>query len=301
MTYRLWQTVKYPYTVHPLYIRLDAAQSSPRFAQNPKHNQLSYGEWATIFFAMTFFGVFTIGSAVLAALLITMPVVFASIGTFCGILLLLHASNMIGRQVRTGRSDLFRLTRLGLPGMMWAICSFTFHRRGFLRNLREKIHNIYLTLMLFLTIPTLFMLMLYMMSALGGTNREINSEVTESLIAAYSILIIADLDLMQSMYIAAFLSMIVPTFSADRAESRGLAIGAYLATQSLVFAGFGLIVLVILPAFDVPSALFTTTSPSFTHVGLFLLMREVVLFGLWRLLLRRIDSTPVEFRQITGL
>lgn len=301
-TFRLWSALHRPYVAHPLYRRLKHASATRNTVASRMRDYLPEDSaWGAILLLLSIIAMAIGGWRALIFLLFLIPLALISAGTFSGLLALLKTSGLINRQTEQGKDALMGVTPLGLPGMLWALCSFAYHQDSFLKSLRETVRGVYVFGFFILIVPAFFLSLFVFLDILIASRSSGYGELPQTLVGGFGLLFLAYADLVQSILVGCLMGMLAPTYTQRRVDSSGLAVGAFLAAQFLSYALIALIDLVILPQLAAQTAIIDDTGLFLLQISVFFIVREIVLRGLWRLLVHRIEATPTELRIVTGM
>lgn len=301
-TFRLWSALHRPYVAHPLYRHLTQQATTTKPLPGQLRDLLpDDSAWGSIILVLSLVAIAVGGYRVLLLLLFFIPLGLIAVGTFSGLLALWKTNSLVIRQTEQGKHELIAVTPAGLPGMMWALCSFAYHQGGLLRAVKETMRGVYIFGFFILIAPAFFLLIYTIMEVLTANSSSAYSELTQTLIASFSLLSLAYLDLVQSILVGSVLGMLIPTYTRNRIDSGGLALGAFFAVQFLAYALIALLDLVFLPQLAAQATVINGSLLIMLQVFVFFMVRETTLILLWRMLTRRIEATPAELYQITGM
>ena len=304
ITFRLWNALHRPYVSHPLYRRLNDLDESAHQRFRLRDILPEDSAWGSIFLILSIIAIALGGWRVLVILMLLIPLIFVSIGTICGALVLLRTSTLIARQTEQGKQVLMGVTPLGLPGMMWALCSVAYTKNRVATALKEAVNGIYFVGFVMMAIPTFFAVMFALVEVIlgtDGTNLAHTPFGLWGLVVLYAGLGAIYLDLVQSIALGSVIGMLIPTYTRTRLDSNGLAIGTYLAVQFISYAIIAFFDLFLLPNVAAQFAIVDSTLLALSQFVAFFAVRDFALRGIWHLLMHRLETTPSEFRQMTGI
>ena len=302
ITLFLWRTLQIPFDSNPLFRYVYSGRYSRYLFKAPT----ALLGWPTLGFdgilGKVFSG-FTMmlflcagGWLVIVPMVVILPLIMFFLGTLNGLAVSTGVSRIIARERQRGREHLFAVTPHGIIGANWAICTAVYHRSNFLGQFRFTINNMYYAIYIGIIVFSIFLIGHWVnLSNQGLATESARLNFFNSLILMV-IVIAFQFNYMQSIALGSLIGMIVPTYAESQSDARGLAMGLFLAIQVISYAMIILISFIILSElfelFVIEDALLL----SIGRLGVFIGIRELILWLMWRLLAKRLD---VDFGELS--
>ena len=289
ITWRLWRLLKHPPRSHPMFLRMNRTTASPL----PRHLNISV---MSVFVVMICFLSAVIPPFLPFALLL--PVIFAVFnGSLYGLVWSARVSRALVHEHEQGTFDILSIAPDGAFGTSWAISTGCIHRRGGFDSLRVFSLEEFCIAWTITLILSAGRWQQYMNSFEGNM-----ALFPVGVLITYSLLLIATFyfNNVQSVLLGTLLGMSVPIYVRNSLDAQIWSIGSYIGLQLATYLFTGFMIGLVLPAlFSMSIA--TEILLAFMGVGIFYLIREIVLTALWRLLLFKLNSQPSEIQQSLGL
>lgn len=256
MTRRLWLALRYPDEQHPLYAKLVVVRSAT----------VSWLLW--------------LGVVLFAPILLIPALPFTA--TAYGLVWTVHISQSLCQLRATGRYSVLSTTPNGELGISFAVCTgLMHHNRRFLRlhsgslwSARILVGFIFLSI-IFDSLPSI-----------GEAERPLAGVMVYLFVACGLII-----DHYQTVAICGLWSMLVPTFVDDAFSIRVIAPAGFLMIQVATYILIVVLSFSVLPAFlRVLQIALPIAARVPLQFVLFVAIRELMVFGLWRVLLHRLRT-----------
>jgi len=300
-----WQGLNTPYTRHPLFWRTIRQGGGTQFAgRNDQFNILF--EWIGIGYICLIIGVWLLMNVSASSLqreilnlllfLLTLPIwVVIGIGlrftvfngTVTGLLWAFHISSAIAQQRTFHTEEVLGVSPPGRLGTYWATCSGYLYRYGALHRYTHQRHN---TLILAL-----------IMGGLLVMTRPIDS--TESVVTAIAFIAAIYSETIHAVVMASLLGLVVPLYTHNTLDAQLLATGLFLLFQVFTVILTILTSLRIIPhlysALDFHGAIAEISIPILSLL-VFIVVRETIIIGLWRILKQQINIGTEDLRILSN-
>jgi len=283
MTFRFWRAILQPPATRLDFVgsaRMVSTRVGNRVIVRQRERKRGFtrsvpfvGCLGALILGVTFPGIFVLTFLIpfLAPLLLLLN------NTIFGLRWAIGISGAIAREHVNRSYDLLALAQDGHWGVSWRIASAHLHY-----NQRLERHD---------RRGRYFMLVVALLTILGALTIHPNT-------ALFGVTYIAILyiDLLQSTVLAVLLGILLPTFSQNPRDTRIMALGALLSIQVITYALTWVIVIFSAQLVrESPSGLAILIVALFA-VCTFYLIREAVIFALWRTLQRRLELPAHEMR-----
>ena len=271
-TLSLWRGLKNPPANHPLYQRIMAA---------PPQAMSWYSACAFL---------------MVAPLLLVPAMVFMSM--FYSLRWAVVTSGTIAKERELGRFDLIAMSPAGAFGTTWAITSAFIHRNHSLEQIQSRSSWIFRLVFatVFLASVGNFVESLVPFGTRGALLAIIPLVYLFTLAAALYV------DHLHSVAAGVLVGMLMPTYTQNRLDAGAGAFLMFLVVEIIiytftVFLGFSLLPTIFI-SLEVPSAAIALVLP-FLRLGIFYLIGEGVIYGLWRILVDRLNVSASEVESMT--
>jgi hypothetical protein len=273
ITWRLWQALKYPPSAHPIFQRMVSPYYDDVSWVLVAQNVLIQGQiwfWSLIF------------------VLDTRALIFMMLsGTFYGLIWSIIVSGTIAIEREYRMYDLLCLSPSGTLGISWAICTGCLHRnRTFEHVNSQEAWSIRIILFIPLVISANIIL-----------GRMLSSPGTITILWLAAFMVVFYLDHIQSIIFGSLFGLLAPHYAPNRFDSRLWACGGFLLVQGSTYLALLLMSGFILPALyriaDI-TGWYAEISLPILSVGVFYILREVMIRRLWRILTRQLNAAQTE-------
>lgn len=308
-TWQLWKVLQNPFFEHPIYQRfitssqLHNALTITDFFPIPKIF-LSSSLWGFVSgFALVLF--LCAGGWIVVVLALVIIPLIPTTGSLYGLFMAIRISGYIAREHEQRRYELNAVTPIGQTGVSWAICSAVYHRGKSISQLRDMVRGLYLVM--YMVVGLLLMIALLNLFLLDGVPLtpeqwfsviDRNDLIQNTLISG--ILVTAFfVDFVQSIITGSIIGMLTPTFTRNAINARGIALGLFLMIQFLLYAGVGILCLIILPVIAQSFYWQNAVLLSALQLATLYIAREITIQLLWWWLAYQLESDTRELNQAT--
>lgn len=282
LTWRLWQALRMPPTKNPLFRRM----------QIPKRASWLDRFWNAL--GGLLLVLFFLQPPIFVVTVILIPLIYPVVSsTSYGILWAIRTSAMVSIRRQEGSYDLIRIAPGGAWQAFWGVCAGCVHRNGDLDRLEVYTRRI-LTMLLTLAIFT------FIAGLLLPTER-LQSELITTSLVLFTVIGMTMLEFVQSPILSTLIGMTCAVYSRTTTDTRIGAFIGYLTVQILTY----LTSAVLLTSFIIPTIeladMSQVTGVLFGCLWLvtyFIAFREIMLFALWRLISRRLNTDVTEMRYL---
>jgi hypothetical protein len=290
LTWRLWRALCNPPYSHPLFQRTLTMQVIHSRAR--RFILLAVGYMAICTLATFIWPMLFSNSSIMVLILAALSNTIYSIAWAAGV------SSAIAKEQELETYDLLCLQPTGAFGVGWALCTGNLHRNSFFKALRFLMPVISISAIVSLVIALGISLFLALSQPGFG-----QTETTQLLVTIIYAIVLAVaflyIDYVQSAVMANLIGMITPTYVPNRLYARLWAVSGFLLLQMTVY------LLTIIVGFIILPVLFTTLTPDNVHISIllsvirllwFYVLREITIFALWNLLVRRFNASAGELK-----
>jgi hypothetical protein len=236
------------------------------------------------------------GVILVAPLLLIPAILFTS--AFYSLRWAVMISGIIARERENGMFDLIAVSPAGAFGTSWAICTSAIYRNRSLEQIQAPsswIVRLGFTLVILASLGN-FVEPLVPFDADGMLLTIIPLEYLSALAGALYI------DHLQSVALGAIVGMLIPTYTRSRMDAGGGAFLMFLLLQVTTYTLTLFVGFVALPLFlaglEVPAVTISLLLPV-VRVGIFFLIREAIIVGLWRVLVEQLNVAASEVESMT--
>lgn len=280
-TWLLWRALQSPPTKNPLYRQM-------QLAQHPSWLDRFWNGLMALLVLLLF-----VKPPVFILMILSIPILYPILSSTCyGVLFSLRTATMIFARRQQGSYDLIRIAPDGAWRSFWAVCAGSVHRNGDLDRLYHYLNRI-LTMLLTLGI------VLVVASVVVPTER-LQAEFWGMVIVLFTIMSLTVLELTQSSVLATLVGMVFAIVARTAVDSRLGALIGFLTIQLTTYLTASVLVISILyPRFvaaEMSSAIAMGIGCG-TLVAYVALLRELLIFTLWRLISRQLNTAQDEMRQ----
>lgn len=306
ITWRLWRFLSRPYTRHPMFrqllvrrsrrqpLRLNDVLLLPAFLVKSDLWGILGGVVMVLLFCSG-------GWLIIFPLVIVTPFLLLFSGTLYGVAVAVWTSADFAVEHEKRRVDVTAVTPAGMAGLLWAITSARQQGTGLLVQMRNIALGVCLGLLFVLAMVFAVGLLNWLATfgmtedypgQLRGSTRNL-----EQLTRVFLLICVLYVDFMQSAVLGTLVGFYTATYGLPRVNAGGLAFGVFLFVQLVSYALILTLVLVVAPnvLVGVPPLLGTLA-----QIGLFLLGRECLVFGLWHAVAHRLQADTTELRDTFG-
>lgn len=230
-------------------------------------------------------------------ILLVSPLLFIVFGgTVYGAIWAMNISSAITRERETGAHALLCATPYGVIGTHWAICAGYLHRGHALQRTRSEWTRV---------IRVLLIIVL-----LGGISVLVvpsPSSQRESIIIIVGLILLiftTYIDYVQSVIFSGITGMLTASFVHQRTDARFFSMSLFCLLQIFSYLLVWVGGFVLLPALYHKLMLtgwYAEVSLLFLRVALFYGIRELMITGIWRILIQRLDTDDAEFAALTQI
>lgn len=237
--------------------------------------------------------VLMVASAWLLALLLLALLVLTLMGSgvVYGGVAAVSLSRALARQRTSGRYDLVTLTPGGAMGLHRALTAHILQQNDLLSILRGVMQRVYLGGGILLTVIFIFSaaFLNYQMSRYAENAFQVH--VLPGVVGLYALLGAHGLDFARSVLVGILIGLLTPTLipgrGVNRSETQLYAAALYAGLQVVTVIGYLLLEMGI-------GVLFPEPARHVIRLLLVLLVQQASVYGLWRLLLHRLNVGPAE-------
>jgi hypothetical protein len=297
VTWKIWKALRYPLRWHPIFRRI---RTKPKQA-HPNRNFWSVIQIIVAIAMLAFIMRFPVPALITGlSLAIAIPVLLLSFnGTFLGLHWVVAISETLAQEYHDKRFDLLALTPYGALGVSWLIGTASIHRGDWLRLAYRILRRVLIIVLVLIGLASLLLIV----SALSSNNiamRDAQLRIFVDVLTITIWVLVLWLDHIQSIVIASLVGIVLPSYLSQLWSVRELARWVYLLLQMTVY-------LIIFAFYSLLYLLITTTSDDFLFRGFilgmitlvtFYLLREVIIGGLWRFVLWRFDTRPIDYQEL---
>ncbi|RMF79747.1 MAG: hypothetical protein D6737_10315 [Chloroflexi bacterium] len=297
LSWKLWQGLRNPQYLNPIFRRARYRKPSPAL---PPQAQLylkrgtqlilfiviliiAYSRPLALMYAVIALPMFPV------LLLLSLPVWFPLGNQIFCIVWTMRTGEIVARSHENGVYDLICLYPGGSFGANWALCNGALHRGSTF----DMLHGV-LTILVGIGTVALGMIIIVVISfTLFGSPLQGVATAVQLVVSGLIVLAAYYLDFAQSMVLSSIVGLLVPTVVPTRNDSRVGAAVIFITIQITIYALGILVALLLLPA------LFNRIGVSgeaigivltFLRLSFFIVLREIIIRGLWRMLTDRLNA-----------
>lgn len=282
-TWKIWRALHNPPALHPVFKRVVLL---PVATDNQQHVG-----WASL----TIHLVLGLGQYQPTVLLLLMPFILLFTGITYGIDCAIRVGNAIAKEHENDTFNLLSLSPSGALGASWAMCtSSLYHNRDF-----DRFHTIMRGT---ITIAIITVILIASMLIVGRSEQFTRASqptlpTVIHLVDLTVVMLALYFEYMQSAIVGSLIGMFVPTYTHNRVDTRVYTFGGFLLLQITTYFLTYLIGFVILPDLYQRLQIIgqeTEMSLSVLRLGVFFIIREIMITVLWRALVERLNARPSE-------
>ncbi len=282
-TWRLWRALQNPPSQHPIF------QRAVLLPDQVKTRRMT--SWAGIVVKL----VFGLGEYSPTLLPLLIPVILLFIGMTYGLDCAVRVGDAIAKEREQDTFNLLSLSPSGALGTSWVMCTSLLYRNWDFDRLRKVIR----ASLIIAGSVTFTIALLAMMLNSGLFNRFSPSSIT-TLVDFISLMIVMAalyIEFVQSTILGTLVGMFVPTYTQSRIDTSLYTFGVFALLQITTYLGSYFIGFVLLPSLYDQMGLsgeYARASLTLLRLGVFYLIRETIISGLWRVLIDRLNAYPSE-------
>jgi hypothetical protein len=272
LTWKLWRGLKAPPTHHPLFRRTLVAPLRPT-------------PWY-------------VGCSVIivAPFLLLPAILFTS--AFYSLRWAITVGSTIAREREAGMFELVSLSVDGGIGASWAICTAAIHRNQSLEQIQSPmswIVRLGFTLLLLSSLGNF-------VEPLVPRDADMSMQTLIPLLYLFTLSAALYMDHMQSVAMGSLIGMLMPSYTRSRVDAGIGSLIVFLLFQVITYVitlyiGFSLIPS-LLRSLEVASVTASISLP-ILRLGVFFVIREAIIHGLWRVLVERLNIAASEIVYVT--
>lgn len=296
ITWRIWRVLHYPLRQNEVF---KWAWREYETEYNTIEPQWNMPIRLLLAFLGISFGLILIPIVLVVALLslLTFPFLILGFnGTVLGAYWMFFITNKLSYHQRGERSQLLNATPRSTLGLSWIMATVCIHRGDMLRTAYRLVRSVTGILLGILAVG-----LVYIATHLAASSmRESQVILLVDLIALMAFVIAAWLDHVQSIVLAALVSILAPTYRMERLLIRLMAVSVYITLQMIFYAtviGF-LLMAQSTSTMIVNNLILQRLMVVLVTLLLFYAMRELLIIVLYRLMLLRYGVTNKEFQEI---
>jgi len=282
-TWKIWRALHNPPALHPVFQR--TVLRPP-----PLVNRRSLG-WAGLVVNL----VLGLGQYSPTILLALMPFILVFTGITYGIDCAIRVGSTIAKERENDTFNLLSLSPSGALGASWAICTSALYRnRDF-----DRLHNVVRgsVIITMITIAIIAAITLVIQSDKFSRVAEPTFLTVIHLVDLTAVILAVYIEYVQSAILGSLIGMFVPIYSQNRVDTSAYAIGGFLFLQiTTYFVAYFIGFLILTDLYDglYISGDYAEISLSILRLGVFFMVREVIITVLWRTLVERLNAQPSE-------
>lgn len=278
----LWRALNRPPSTHPVFQRTVVL---------PVYSEAQYLSWAGLMISL----IIGLSRYAPTLLFLLMPVILLVLGLTYGLDCALRVGSAITREWERDTFSLLSLTPSGPFSAMWTLSTSALYRNHDFMRLRD-IMRVSLSSGVVGAIAVAGVLVVIT----SNTFTRFPQPATLTFAHLLNVLVILGAvyaEYVQSLALGLLVGMVISTYARSRLDGSLWIFGLYLLLQAVVYVltlalGFSLLPLVV--DYLHLTGEYTLVSLSLLRLGIFCAVREVVVIGLWRLLLYRLNVIPSE-------
>jgi hypothetical protein len=242
------------------------------------------------------------GGVIILTVVCFAPLLLLFAGTIAGLFVAVRTAGVIGVEQQRGRADVVGVTPVGVAGLNWAAICVIYYYSTTVRDVRDMARFMYQILLIGIWFGA-FVSVLNWTRYIDEGQPALQSlfNAMQPTVLVSMALAVLYLDLIQSILLGGIAGMMGPAWAHDRLDAVGLALGAFLAAQLLSYAVVGVIAFMFVPRLYtvLGGDSFGMTLGAMELITLFLL-RDGLLFAMWRTALNRLDIPAREWFAAVG-
>jgi hypothetical protein len=298
LTWKCWQYVQFPMRQHPIF---QYGRQSSRIPMTINYMVKRVIQAMLAVIAILFVIVLPIPTLITTvSLTVALPILLILFnGTVLGSIWVTNISAIVSKTRYATQYELLQLTPLGGLGASWLLAIGIVHRHDWLKRVYKIIKWVLFVILVLLALSTILLIV----GLLTTDNTQLQQQqinVLRDVITLTIIMIALWLDHIQSILVAIFLGIVLPTLLPDRVYVRALSPILYLVLQTITYLISGILYVLI----DIIlTGLLGTTFIS--HIAIlmltivsFYLIRECLLMILLQVILVKYDTLMTDFQQL---
>jgi hypothetical protein len=288
LSFELWRTLHETPTQYPL--RLMTHERPAEEVSLLRRLLADYLPFAIV--ALIFISAWLLGIMIIIGL----GLLLAFGGGFYGLVTVYAVSQAVTRHRARGYYELMLMTPPGVLGIQWAISAYALQRSELLVLMRGLMHRLYIGVFMLIGLVFIFSMVAMSQPLTKYAPNVFAESVAPELVSAFCLALVHYLDFTRSGLVGALFGMLIPTFTEGRRETVYIAIALYVLLQILFYMACWIIGFETLRNLLTLAGMPSNTLHNLVRLILMILIREIILFGLWRWLLWRLNVQPAESR-----
>lgn len=243
----------------------------------------------------------TISWVLIVPLLCLIPFLLLGMGPMSGVIIANQVSGLIAKTQTQATYDTLSVLPRGTFALNWAITAYLFQQSRSLVSIRDMLSKAAIV-MTFGTLGIAAMSVVFAASTYGFTVNlfEESLRIITGSIPFFVILAVIFIDLLQNTLIGSIIGMLMPTYITDRMSASLLSMGITLLLIIGYYVFIAIIFTLVLPPLYRLVGVRIGSDWYITHCLIFIGGRELIIYGLWKLLLHRINVEPPIIEELFG-
>ncbi|NWG17576.1 MAG: hypothetical protein HXY41_13195 [Chloroflexi bacterium] len=282
VTPRLWRALNRPPATHPLFQRTVVL---------PAYSSAHYLSWANLIISL----ILGLSRYAPTLLFLLMPFILLILGLTYGLDCALRVGSAIARERENDTYGLLSLSPNGPLGAMWALATSAIYRNHDFMRLRGIVRASLLTGLAAGIVVT--GIALFVNADIFNRFPQPPTPIYAGLLNFAAIVGALYVEYVQSVALGVLVGLLVSTYARSRLDASMWVFGVYLLLQMMIYVLTMVVGFTALPLAAEALAVrgdFALAGLSFARLGIFVLMREVVIALAWRGLQTRLNITPAE-------